>query len=65
LGLDLEADLVRARDVSFSLHIAGAPGSRQPGLMRSPRSTESIMPDIFTEPEVTTSHGKLGHIRDL
>jgi hypothetical protein len=67
LGLDLETDLIQStRRILFApqtqtararIEAAGA------NALTAVAGTESIMPEIFTAREVTTSQGKFGHIR--
>jgi Peptidase family S41 len=67
LGVDLETELVQsARRILFApetqtqkARIEAAGGDA----IGAVQGTESIMPEVFTAREVTTSHGKFGHIR--
>jgi hypothetical protein len=65
-GLDLETELVqRARRILFAPQAEAArtkiAAATEP--LAAVSDTESIMPEVFTAREVTTSHGKFGHIR--
>ena len=67
LGLDLETELIQqARRILFAPHTETA-RAKIAAAGADPLSavggTESIMPNVLTAREVTTSHGKFGHIR--
>jgi Peptidase family S41 len=65
-GLDLETELTqRARRILFAPHTeaARAKVAAAADALAAVSDTESIMPEVFTAREVTTSSGKFGHIR--
>jgi hypothetical protein len=65
-GLDLETELTqRARRILFAPHAEAARAKINAAVeaLSAVADTESIMPEVFTAREVTTSHGKFGHIR--
>lgn len=65
-GLDLETELTqRARRILFApqTEAARAKVNAAAEALSAVADTESIMPEVFTAREVTTSHGKFGHIR--
>jgi C-terminal processing protease CtpA/Prc len=65
-GLDLETELTqRARRILFAPHAEAARAKIDAAAdaLAAVSDTESIMPEVFTAREVTTSYGKFGHIR--
>lgn len=67
LGLDLETEMIQqARRVRFAPRIEAAKtliAAAAADPLSAVGGLESIMPDVLTAKEVTTSHGKFGHIR--
>ena len=65
-GLDLETELTqRARRILFAPHTEAARAKIDAAAdeLAAVSDTESIMPEVFTAKEVTTTKGKFGHIR--
>jgi len=65
-GLDLETELTqRARRILFAPYAEAARAKIDAAAdaLAAVSDTESIMPEVFTAREVTTSHGKFGHLR--
>lgn len=65
-GLDIETELTqRARRILFAPDAAAARAKIEAAgdPLTAVSDTESIMPEVFTAQEVTTSHGRFGHIR--
>jgi len=66
MGVDLETELTQqARRILFAPHAEAARAkiAAAADALAAVSETESIMPDVFTAREVTTSNGKFGHIR--
>src|SRR5262249_54458105 len=65
-GLDLETELTqRARRILFAPHTEAARAKIDAAAdeLAAVSDTESIMPEVFTAKEVTTTKGEFGHIR--
>lgn len=65
-GSDVETELTqRARRILFAPYAEAARAkiNAATDALAAVSDTESIMPEVFTAREVTTSHGKFGHIR--